>query len=207
MKQVKLWLATMATLLCSLTASAYDFEVDGIYYNIISASDLTVEVTRGDNYYSGDVIIPSTINYSDKTMTVIGVGSNAFSSCSALISITIPNSVTSIERSAFSGCYGLISITIPNSVTSIAGGAFSGCYGLINIVVESGNAVYDSRDNCNAIIETNSHTLFVGCKNTAIPNSVTSIAGGAFFDCDGLTNITIPNSVTSISKQAFYHCI
>jgi len=118
----------------------------------------------------------------------------------------IPNSVTAIDGYAFYRCNGLTSITIPNSVTSIGDDAFSGCGGLISIVVEEGNAKYDSRNNCNAIIETSSNTLIIGCKNTTIPNSVTSIGKGAFSECSALTSITIPNCVTSIGDWAFYGC-
>ncbi|MBQ0062883.1 MAG: leucine-rich repeat domain-containing protein [Prevotella sp.] len=80
------------------------------------------------------------------------------------------------------------------------------CSGLTSIVVAEGNTKYDSRDNCNAIIETSTNTLIVGCKTTIIPNSVTSIGDRAFAYCSGLTSITIPNSVTSIGESAFSGC-
>ena len=138
--------------------------------------------------------------------SVTSIGEEAFDWCSGLTSIKIPNSVTSIGLGAFVDCSGLTSIEIPNSVTSIGDGAFSGCSGLTSIVVEVGNPKYDSRKNCNAIIETESNTLIAGCMNTVIPNSVTSIGLGAFADCSGLTSIEIPNSVTSIGNYAFYSC-
>ena len=119
---------------------------------------------------------------------------------------TIPNSVTSIGEYAFYDCSSLTSVTIPNSVTSIESMAFIGCSELKSMVVESGNTVYDSRENCNAIIKTATNTLIAGCKNTTIPNSVTSIGDNAFFDCSSLTSVTIPNSVTSIGKSAFWDC-
>ena len=138
--------------------------------------------------------------------SVTSIGDYEFSRCTGLTSITIPNSVTSIGDYAFEYCSGLTSITIPNSVKSIGKNAFGGCDGLTSITVATDNAKYDSRDNSNAIIETTTNTLVVGCKNTIIPNSVTSIGSYAFCDCTGLTSITIPNSVTSIGNDAFNGC-
>ena len=137
--------------------------------------------------------------------SLTSIADNAFSS-SGLTSVTIPNSVTSIGGGAFSGCSDLTSVTIPNSVTNIGDGVFSSCSGLTSIVVESGNTVYDSRDNCNAIIRTGTNELIAGCKNTTIPNSVLRIGSSAFRGCRGLTSVTIPNSVTSIGEEAFEDC-
>ena len=114
--------------------------------------------------------------------------------------------MTSIGQGAFSDCYGLTSITIPSSVTSIGVYAFSYCYGLETITVDAGNKFYDSRNGCNAIIEKQSGTLIAGCKNTIVPEGVTSIGGYAFSGCYGLTSITIPSSVTSIGFYAFAGC-
>ena len=118
----------------------------------------------------------------------------------------IPNTVTSIGDSAFYGCSGLTSITIPSSVTSIYLGAFQGCSGLTSIIVDSGNTVYTSGDNANCIIRRSDNCLIVGCQNTAIPNTVTSIYDDAFRECSSLTSITIPSSVTSIDGNAFHGC-
>ena len=138
--------------------------------------------------------------------SVTSIGRFAFDGCGNLTSVDIPNSVTSIGSNAFQGCFGLISIVIPNSVTTIGEGAFSNCTSLTSIKVESGNTKYDSRNNCNAIIETSSSTLIAGCKNTVIPNSVTSIGDHTFRGCSSLTSMVIPNSVTSIGVSAFNGC-
>ena len=137
--------------------------------------------------------------------SVTSINEMAFS-CTGLTSLKIPNSIITIGYSAFSGCTNLSTITIGCSVTSIGSGAFSDCSGLTSIAVDRSNTIYDTRDNCNAIIETATNTLIQGCKNTIIPNSVTSIGGSAFSDCSGLTSITIPNSVTSIGDYAFRVC-
>ena len=114
--------------------------------------------------------------------------------------------VTAIRQNAFSGETGISTLTIPSSVLSIGNSAFAGCSGLTSISVDPSNTVYDSRNNCNAIIETATNTLICGCQNTIIPNSVTSIGSFAFKGCTGLTTVTIPSSVTSIGSNAFWGC-
>lgn len=113
--------------------------------------------------------------------------------------------VLRIDPYAFAGS-GLTSVTIPNSVISIGDYAFKGCSALTDMKVDTDNPIYDSRDNCNAIIETETNTIIFGCKNTTIPNSVTSIGDYAFYSCSGLTSVTIPNSVKGIHYKAFYDC-
>ncbi len=256
--------------------------IDGIVYRLNgSTAEVAAKSTSLPSYYgySGSIVIPSKVDYKNKSYSVTSIGWRAFYGCcvtsvtigknvrsirseafdgcncltsvvwnakwcrgynmndeeisivfgkqvtsftfgeeveaipqgfcsgmTKLTSITIPNSVTSIGKHAFSDCSSLTSVTIGNSVTSIGDGAFSNCTGLTSIIVESGNSTYDSRNNCNAIIETATNTLIAGCQATTIPNSVTSIGNGAFSNCTGLTSITIPNSVTSIGKSAFFRC-
>lgn len=297
-------LILIVTLFFNVTIWAYDFEVDGICYNFLQ--DNEVEVTtkgpRAGVYYSGEIVIPSTITYDGKNYNitsigerafwsikenssltsvtipegVISIGGNAFGNCTALTSITIPNSIKQIgvdvfestpwyanlpdgivyigkilysykgempentsivvkdgieiiNPSAFAECSNLIAITLPNSVTSIGNYAFYYCYSLdeikipknvtnigtgafiycspTSIVVENGNPNYDSRNNCNALIETATNTLLVGCHNTVIPNTVTSIADAAFAGHNNLTAIAIPSNITKIGRCAFANCL
>ena len=164
------------------TLYAFDFEVDGIYYSFNKYKS-SVGVTSGDVLYKGVVIIPSEVSYNGKSYEVTSVNSYAFKDCSDLTSVTISKNVSSFSDHAFHGCSNLNSIR-----------------------VEVDNQNYDSRDNCNAIIETSSNTLVAGCNSTIIPNSVTSIGGSAFYGCRSLTSITIPNSVISIGDFAFSFC-
>ena len=137
---------------------------------------------------------------------VTSIGNAAFCGCSSLTAIIIPKSVTSIGDEAFCHCSGLTVITIPENVACIGEWAFSDCSSLTSIIVAEGNKMYDSREGCNAIIETASSTLIQGCSKTIIPESVTSIGRGAFDGCSSLTSITLPKAVTSIRRGAFFDC-
>ena len=183
----KLFFAIFLFIYCVAT-NAYDFEVDGIYYNIVSVDDLTVNVTHGDNKYIFDVVIPSKVTYASRVLTIVGIGDNAFNGCGGLGSITIPDGVTSIGNYAFKGCNNLKSITIPSRVTSIGSYAFSGCTGLTSITIPSsvtsiGNAAFDE---CSSIkdlrIEDGETALSLGYNyynNSASPY----IGEGLFHDC------------------------
>ena len=141
--------------------------------------------------------------------SVISIGNYAFKECSGLTNVTLGSGLTAIGSDAFRGCSSLTSFTLGKSVTQIGSGELNNilasCSDLTSIAVESGNPVYDSRDNCNAIIETATNTLIVGCQSTVIPNSVTCIALYAFYGCDSLTSIVIPKSVTSIVFETEIH--
>lgn len=202
--------------------------IEGIKY-LLEEETLTAEVIKNPNGYRGNIIIPETIAFNEVTYRVTSVGKQAFGNCFSLTSVVIPNSVTSIGRDAFWGCDSLKSIVIsngvtsigkaafmdcdslnsiviPDGVTSIEESAFCGCKSLTSIVVAEGNTVYDSREQCNAIIHTATNTLISGCQNTIIPESVKSIGDYAFYGCDSLTSIVIGNGVTSIGEAAFMGC-
>ena len=196
MQQLKHLVMTTLMLLSFITASAYDFMVDGLAYNVVSLPDLTCEVTYSDTKYSGDIVIPSTVTYQGRTLTVIQIGYEAFDKCSALTSVEIPNSVTTIGDSAFSKCTSLTSVEIPNSVTTIEDAAFYGCTSLTSIEIP------------NSVTKIDRWTFF-GCSSLVsiqIPNSVTEIGESAFSCCWHLTSVEIPNSVTTIGEDAFNSC-
>lgn len=134
------------------------------------------------------------------------IGDGSFYGCINLTSIIIPINITSIDSYAFYGCENLSTLAITKKVTSLSGLAFEGCSSLSSIIVEEGNPNYDCRDNCNAVIETETNTLIVGCENTIIPHDVTGIGSWAFAGRHDMTYIDIPDEVTHIDTHAFYGC-
>ncbi len=193
----------------SITIGGKEYKVTSIGEDAFRCCENLTSITIPSTVTSiGDGAFASCYSLSSIAIpsSVTSFGEWAFSCCENLTSITIPSSVTSFGEWAFNGCSSLTSITIPSSVTSIGENAFRFCESLTQIKVDSGNPVYDSRDNCNAIIETKSNTLIAGCASTIIPNSVTSIGNQAFWGCKSLTSITIPSSVTSIGDMAFCCC-
>lgn len=158
--------------------------VEKLKYAVGEANSVAISVSESDlAAVSGEIVIPS--SYTD--------GTNSYE-------------VTAIAEDAFANCTNLTAVSIPSTITSIGSGAFAGCSSLNNIVVDANNAKYDSREDCNAIIETASNSLISGCKNTVIPSSVTSIGSKAFSGCVDLSSINIPSNVTSIGESAFKGC-
>ena len=184
---------------------AYDFEKDGIYYNILSSEDRTVEVTyryeSGDSY-SGDIVIPQRVINDGKTYSVTTIGDDAFFDCFALKSVSMP-SITTIGNSAFMGCSSLASVFIPASCTSIGINPFASCTELKELVVDGNNPNYSSADG--ALYDKDKTTLIgwpTAKGDIDIMPSVTSIGGSAFKLCYALTSVSMP-SVTTIGNLAF----
>ncbi|MCR4799915.1 MAG: leucine-rich repeat protein, partial [Bacteroidales bacterium] len=180
--------------------------VDGFLYQILNENEVSL-IGAETTGFSGDWIFPATIKYQRITYNVVSIGKQAFNPSGLYVkNITIPNSVTTIEDGAFGHCQNLESITIPSSVTSIGTGNTGDCFHLYSIIIDSDNPVYDSRNNCNAIIETATNTLISGCRTTVIPNGITAIADHAFDAQSTMQSVTIPDGVLSIGDKAFSGC-
>ena len=187
---------SLTCLFISISSSAVEVEIGGLWYEVISKTkEAKVIQYKNNNKYSGNIVIPSTVEYNDN-YSVTSIGDYAFGGCSGLTSVTIPNSVTSIGDGAFIGCSGLTSVAIPNSVTSIGNSAFYYCGGLTSVTIP--NSVTS--------IGQEAFRYCRGLTSVTIPDGVTSIGEATFLWCSCLTSVTIGNSVTSIGENAFYGC-
>ncbi len=206
--------------LCSLNVDAYNIvrgvEIDGIYYDLIDELNLA-QVTSGEKLYSGEVVIPSSVEKDGVTYNVQYIGGNAFEGCTGLTSVTISDGVTEIEPLAFHGCSALTSITIPGSVTYISSDAFQETAWWDNQedgVVYIGRMAYKYKgempENTSLVIQDGTTVInssaFSGCESltaVTIPESVKRIGGMAFCFCSALTSVTMLGDVTSIGQYAF----
>ena len=177
--------------------------MDDILFEIEDLGDNDVNIKRYIGPDEGEIIIPEKINGKN----VVRIGWLAFVDNNKITKITIPNSVICIQRNAFGCCSGLTSLYIPASVRIIKDYAFKWCVNLESIKVDSKNKVYDSREKCNAIIETATNTLMFGCKNTIIPDSVKDISEYAFHRCIDLRKIEIGKGISNIRENVFGGCI
>ena len=186
------------------------FALTMVVFNADSCSTMVGDVWH-EGY--GSVFGNYSYPYSNNSINTLIIGNNvqiipdfAFADLKGIGTVNIPNSVTSIGSHAFSGCANLTSVNIPNSVTSIGDLAFSKCINIASFNVASENPVYDSRNNCNAIILTATNTLLYGCQNTAIPNTVVTIGDYAFSECSLSSTPVFPNSVQHIGQYAYFQC-
>ena len=186
--------------------NAQDFTYDDLEYSV-NYDDVTVTVTGHVDGYdaSGTLNIPTVAYYNGNGYTVTMIDDYAFNYCRGLTgTLVIPNTIEEIGDDAFSHCGFTGVVTIPASVEWIGYTPFYDCNGIEGFVVDPNNEDYDSRDNCNAIIQKYGNQLIMGCKNSTIPSTVTSIAEDAFNHCTDLTSITIPSSVTFIGGYSFW---
>ena len=215
----KLWIG-IAMLCLSFTASAYDFEIDGICYDVVDLVELTCGVSRTTKSldFSKEVVIPSKVSFLGRTLTVVSImdkafehtdivsislpntctsiGIEAFRYCKKLQSINIPEGVTSIGECAFLRCSSLTQVNIPEGVTRIKSYAFAYCSSLTQLTIPEGVTTidYDAFAHCSSLTQIN------------IPEGVTSIELGTFVGCSSLTQVNIPDGVTSIGSSAFENC-
>ena len=206
-------------LLSSTNVSAYDFEVDGIYYNVLSFSDLKCEVTYGDNNYTGEIVIPSKVNINSKFLDVVKIGDYSFRSDTELLSVYIPDSISEIGKYAFEGCAMIKCINLPLSVKRIGESAFQNCTSLENIIIPEsvyyiGNAAFKNCVSISNVSLPNSVSVlgagaFMSCRSlnsVELSESLNVIEGSSFMNCVNIKNINLPSSITAINYRAFANC-
>ena len=210
----------MAMLWLSISASAYDFEADGIYY-LADVSDMTAKVTSGDNPYEGDLVIPETTSYKGREFVVTSIESQTFQNCTNLESVVLPKYMANIGTEAFKNCSSLQSINIPQNVTNLPPGCFRECASLYSIDMQScsqlehideacfkGCSSLETIDLPSSIVEIGAE-CFSDCVSLAtiiIPDEVNSIGAMAFSGCQNLVSITLPHTIKTLSKELFYNC-
>lgn len=193
----RLLLATVM-ILNYVVVYADNIEIDGICYSVrrLAIETYDIAVTNKDGGYSGDIVIPQTINYDGKERQVTSIDYRCFSGCKELTSVKIPDGMTSLKQDCFKDCSSLTSVIIPNSVTSLGEASFYGCSKLESVKLPVG-------------ITSLSKNCFGYCrvlKNIELPNSVTSLGNGCFESCYELESINLPNGITSLPGFCFSGC-
>ena len=177
-----------------------------LYFTITSVSGCSVVGSSTYKNISGQVTLPSRVDYKGVQYRVNNIDKYAFSGCLQLQEVILPEGLVEIERSAFSGCTHLQRVVIPSSLEVLGGSAFDGCTALTSLSVAKENKNFDSRGDCNAIIDRRSNVLLVGCQTSRIPEGVSGIGEGAFGGCTGLKKVEVPAGVRSIGVSAFGGC-
>lgn len=209
----------VALLLSALTASAYDFEVDGIYYEA-NVSLQTVTVVKGDLEYNGDVIVPNSVIYKNREFSVNAIAQEAFKNCGSLNFVELPNSVTFLGEETFSGCTNLENVIIPTSLTYLPDKCFYQCINITELLLPNslesiGSSCFEGCEGLEVLNIPDSITgigkaAFSGCKNLGavnLPNSITQISEYLFNGCSSIESIRIPDSIKKIQEGAFHGCV
>lgn len=199
--------------LCSMAQEGVSYVKDSLKYCIKEyrsdtvamvmavADSLRLPVTE-----DGTLVIPASVTLEGRTYKVKGPATDGFPCHPEIRHLVFSEGVTNVEWKSFSYCLNLESIHIPTTVTWVAPSSFDGCSNLRSITVEKGNAKYDSRNNCNAIIETSNNTLVQGCANTIIPTEIKTIGSSAFEDQQVSDSLILPQGVKGIGHYAFSGC-
>ena len=200
----------------ALTATAFDFESGGIYYNITSSSSMTAAVTyysKTDNTYSGTITIPEKVTHDGKTYYVTAIGDYAFVGCTGLNKVNYASQrITSIGNYAFQGCNGMTTFVVPSHITSIGNYAFNGCYGMTSVVIEESEETLSLGYNYSAGSQSGGRGMFYDCPLTSVfigrPLSYSTTYNGysPFANNKTLTKAHFGNPVTSIQNYLFYGC-
>lgn len=199
--QLKKIVLLVIVLLTASHISAYDFEVDGFCYNVVSISDLTAEIAQGEYSSFESICIPAEVTFMGRTFTIVKIGCSAFSNCRKLTSITIPSNIYEIGSYAFAGCTNLVSITTPEIVGYIEARAFDGCTSLDSVTIHSKNLISLNSDVNNYV--------FSNCKNVEyihISSNVESIDNYIFNFNDKLKEVIIDDSENplALGSNGFY---
>lgn len=209
----------IALLCISLTASAYDFKVDGLCYNVISLQDLTCEVTYDNTEYTGDIVVPSTVEYKSRIFSVTAIGENAFAWCPDITSVILQEGLFSIDKKAFTGCTGLTSVSFPDGLREIKDNAFRDCSNLASVSFSEGLSTIGEYafENCTRLTSVSfsigeleiKDKAFRGCENlnhVKFQKGLVSIGKYVFLDCPKLMSVILPDGMTTIGSASFAEC-